>query len=151
MFYYFNYDKILLVGSETMNELELAGALILDDEKKLLLIHRSSKKRTQWELPGGKVEKNEDIKDAAVRELKEELDVDINITKYLGSDISIEDDVTLKYHWFLAYVSNGTPRLVEDKFDDMKYFSKDELLMKEDLSSNMKVLVKKIDITKINY
>lgn len=35
---------------------------------------------------------------------------------------------------------------MEEKFDEIKYFSKDELINRNDLSSNMKVLLKKIDI-----
>ncbi len=32
-----------------------------------------------WEFPGGKMEKNEDPRDCVVRELKEELDMDIQV------------------------------------------------------------------------
>lgn len=133
-----------------MNEIELAGALILNDEKKLLLIHRNSPNRVQWELPGGKVEKYEKPIDTAIRELKEELDIKINIEKYLGYDISLEDEIVLKYHWFLSYIIDGDPILTEDKFDCINYFSKNELSQMDDLSSNMKVLIKKIDISKLN-
>lgn len=131
-----------------MEKLKLSGAIILDNEGKMLLIHRNSKTRIQWELPGGKVEQDESIEEAAIRELKEELDINISIDKYLGYDISNEDETTLEYHWFLSSITEGIPKLMEDKFDEMKYFSKDELIIRDDLSSNMKVLIKKIDINK---
>ena len=135
-----------------MKKLKLAGAVILTNERKLLLIHRNSKTRIQWELPGGKVEKDEECEAAAIRELKEELGVDINIIKYLGCDNSNEDNTILEYHWYLASIIEGRPKLMEEKFDELKYFSKNELIKRNDLSSNMKVLIKKIDIYNIiNY
>lgn len=127
-----------------MKTLELAGTIISNKQDEILLIHRNSSKRIQWEIPGGKVEDNENAMDAAIRELKEELDVDINISKYLGCNISVEDDILLKYHLFLASIISGSPKLMEDKFDDMNYFSRDELKNMNDLSSNMKMLVKKL-------
>ena len=82
----------------TKNLLELAGAVILNSYDEVLLIHRNSSERVQWEIPGGKIEKDESARSAAIRELKEELDVDISISKYLGCNNSVEDDLLLKYH-----------------------------------------------------
>ena len=128
----------------TKNLLELAGAVILNSYDEVLLIHRNSSERVQWEIPGGKIEKDESARSAAIRELKEELDVDISISKYLGCNNSVEDDLLLKYHLFLASIVSGSPRLIENKFDKMDYFSKSELKNMDDLSANMKMLVKKI-------
>ena len=128
----------------TKNLLELAGAVILNSYDEVLLIHRNSSERVQWEIPGGKIEKDESARSAAIRELKEELDVDISISKYLGCNNSVEDDLLLKYHLFLASIVSGSPRLLENKFDKMDYFSKSELKNMDDLSANMKMLVKKI-------
>ena len=128
----------------TKNLLELAGAVILNGYDEILLIHRNSSERVQWEIPGGKIEKDESARSAAIRELKEELDVDISISKYLGCNNSLEDDLLLKYHLFLASIVSGSPRLLENKFDKIDYFSKSELKNMDDLSANMKMLVKKI-------
>ena len=128
----------------TKNLLELAGAVILNSYDEVLLIHRNSSERVQWEIPGGKIEKDESARSAAIRELKEELDVDISISKYLGCNNSLEDDLLLKYHLFLASIVSGSPRLLENKFDKIDYFSKSELKNMDDLSANMKMLVKKI-------
>ena len=128
----------------TKNLLELAGAVILNSYDEVLLIHRNSSERVQWEIPGGKIEKDESARSAAIRELKEELDVDISISKYLGCNNSLEDDLLLKYHLFLASIVSGSPRLLENKFDKIDYFSKSELKNMDDLSTNMKMLVKKL-------
>ena len=130
--------------------LELAGALIIDDNK-LLLIHRNTKNRIQWELPGGKLEKNETPEKAVARELLEELNVNVTIEKYLGCKESIEDDIVLKYHWYKCNLSsrNETVKLMEDKFDKFQYFTKEDINNCKELSSNMEILKDFIDIENI--
>lgn len=132
-----------------MNKIELAGAIILDKQNKILLIHRNTKDLKQWELPGGKIEPGELPKQAVIRELKEELNIDVKIVKYMNFKEFEDDGVILKYHWYLCEIETGVPELVELKFNDMKYFSKKELEINEELSSNMKVMISNIDIDAI--
>lgn len=132
-----------------MNKIELAGAIILDKQNKILLIHRNTKDLKQWELPGGKIEPGELPKQAVIRELKEELNIDVKIVKYMNFKEFEDNGVILKYHWYLCEIETGVPELVELKFNDMKYFSKKELEINEELSSNMKVMISNIDIDAI--
>jgi 8-oxo-dGTP diphosphatase len=90
-------------------QISLAGCLIFDRQGKLLLIHRNTPKRTQWELPGGKVDAGEEPEDAAVRELKEELGVTVRLLKKAGERDFTEDGYTMHYVWFRAEVTSGTP------------------------------------------
>ena len=54
--------------------------IIEKDDKKILLMKRKNTGNDDgmYELPGGHLEKNEDLYDAMIRETKEELDIDIN-------------------------------------------------------------------------
>ena len=55
---------------------------ILNDYGQILLQKRSGNKKNypnMWALCTGHVEKNEDVQDAAIRELKEELGIDVSI------------------------------------------------------------------------
>src|SRR4051812_33067248 len=61
----------------------LAGCVILDEDGRVLLLHRSGNP-IQWELPGGKVEDGEAAEAAAKRELLEELGVHVSETVHLG-------------------------------------------------------------------
>jgi 8-oxo-dGTP diphosphatase len=58
-----------------------AEVVVVNDENKLLLIKNP---RRGWELPGGGVEKGEAIKAAAVREVKEETGIDVELLKFCG-------------------------------------------------------------------
>ncbi|RVU26860.1 NUDIX domain-containing protein [Sandaracinomonas limnophila] len=54
---------------------EAAGGVVVNEETKVLWIHRLGK----WDLPKGKLEKGEKFKVAAIREVKEECNVDANL------------------------------------------------------------------------
>ncbi len=129
--------------------MELAGAILFDKNHKILLIHRNTKDSKQWELPGGKLEEKELPDQAVIRELREELNIEVQIIKYIGLKESEEKGNLLKYHCYQCKIENGTPELMEEKFDDIKYFSKNELLENKELSSNMKVLISNTDIDNI--
>ena len=53
---------------------------LIDNDDQILISKRPEKKHLSgyWEFPGGKVEKNEIPKNAIIREVKEELNVNIN-------------------------------------------------------------------------
>ena len=58
-----------------------AGAIVLNDQKEILLIKGP---RRGWEPPGGRVEVGESIREAAIRETKEESGIDIEIINFCG-------------------------------------------------------------------
>src|SRR3954468_22752721 len=103
--------------------ISLAGCIILDADARVLLIHRRTPHRTQWELPGGKIEGGEDPAAAAARELHEELGVQVDIVRELGRQTFSEDGHELHYTWFGANILAGTPTLMEPKYDELRYFT----------------------------
>ena len=58
-----------------------AATIVLNDEKEILLIKGPWR---GWEMPGGQVEEGESLKDAAIRETKEETGIDIEVLKFCG-------------------------------------------------------------------
>lgn len=125
-----------------MKKIILAGCVIQNPQGKILLIHRNTPQRTQWETPGGKIEEDEDAEQTAVREIKEEVGVDIEIIRRLGQKDFQEDEFVMEYIWFLAKVVSGEPKLMEEKYDKLDYFSWEELNQMNDLSGNAQNLVK---------
>lgn len=59
--------------------IDVAVGIVLRDDGRVLLGQRPAGKPWPewWELPGGKIEPGETVREALVRELKEELDIDV--------------------------------------------------------------------------
>lgn len=55
-----------------------AAAIVINEKNEILLIKGPAR---GWEMPGGQVVEGESIKEAAVRETKEESGIDIEIIK----------------------------------------------------------------------
>ena len=63
---------------------DVVGAFVEYDGK-ILLLHRQDHKPqgNTWAVPGGKVDKGEDLLDALVREVKEEIGLDLDRNGYI--------------------------------------------------------------------
>jgi len=58
-----------------------AATIVINKEDKILLIKGPKR---GWEMPGGQVEEGESLKNAAIRETKEETGIDIDVIKFCG-------------------------------------------------------------------
>lgn len=124
-----NYVDLLLDGesASTRRQEDLAGCVVLNETGRLLLLHRRTEERTQWELPGGHVRDGETPARAAERKLKDEAGLDVVVVSRLGATTFDEGDVTFRYTWFLGRMQHGSAQLRSDIFDGLRYFSLDEL------------------------
>jgi 8-oxo-dGTP diphosphatase len=108
--------------------MHLSGVIIPNDNGEILLLHRSNPRRTQWEIPGGKIEDGEDASSAAAREALEELSAEVTIIRELGSESFSEDGHNILYTWFLGAAHKTQPTIGEpDKYDDLRYWSPEVL------------------------
>ena len=58
-----------------------AATIVLNEQNEILLIKGPMR---GWEMPGGQVEEGESLKEAAIRETKEEAGIDVEILKFCG-------------------------------------------------------------------
>ncbi|MDA7818179.1 (deoxy)nucleoside triphosphate pyrophosphohydrolase [Sulfurimonas sp.] len=77
---------------------------IIDKSKKVLIAKRPADKPmpNKWEFPGGKLEKNETLHECGVREIKEEMDLDVELDKYLGYEELVFENKDFTLHLFTA-------------------------------------------------
>lgn len=123
--------------------MHLSGVILCNDSGEILLLHRATARRTQWEIPGGKIEEGEEPAVAAKREALEELAGEVTIVRELGSDYFHEDGHDMLYTWFLgsaeARLEIGEP----DKYDDLRYWSLSDLkATRETISANTRNFVR---------
>jgi len=110
------YPKHPLVG---------VGALIVKEEKMILVKRGAEPGKGQWSIPGGLVELGESVRDAVVREAKEEtgLDVEIVVDRPLDAFDNIDTDEKGGFHYhfvllqFLTHPKSGTLKSSSDAVD----------------------------------
>ena len=108
--------------------IDVTCALIIDDENRLLAARRSSKMNLplKWELPGGKIEPDESAEQCLIREIKEELDIDIEVKQNLTPHTHSYPTVTIKLIPFICRQIKGEIALKEHS--DFKWLNTNELL-----------------------
>ena len=114
--------------------IQAAGGLVFNKENQLLCIKRNG----LWDLPKGKIEKHEDQRAAALREVMEETGINmINISDKIGETYHAyreEDSILLKEtHWYKMNSSNYSdlkPQIEEGisevKFESLNWFESPE-------------------------
>ena len=95
------------------------GAIVLDKGSILLVKRDREPAKGLWSLPGGRVERGETLREAIVREVREETGIDVDVEGLLGiaERIVRDDDGDVEYHYvILDYVA--TPRSTSIKAGD---------------------------------
>ena len=87
-------------------QIVVAGALIADAALLVAQRQRPPELAELWELPGGKVAAGEGEADALVRELREELGVDVVVGERIGDDVPIGESLVLRA--YLVAHTGGT-------------------------------------------
>lgn len=116
--------------------IEAAGGKVYNSNNQVLAIYRLDK----WDLPKGKVEKGESVREAAVREVKEECGV---------SNLTIEKELQSTYH---TYWMKGKFVLKRTYWYKMNYSGSEELVpqTEEDIQQAKWLLLDNLDEFKAN-
>ena len=105
------------------------GVFIFNEKDELLLMKRGAKSKNEvgaWSVPGGTVDFGETLKQTAIREVKEELDVAIEILEQLPAyEVLLPEE---SQHWvtniFKAKIIGGVPKIQEpEKCEALEWFS----------------------------
>jgi ADP-ribose pyrophosphatase len=91
------------------------GGVILHNARVLLLLRKKAPEAGFWSLPGGRVEFMERVEDAVVRELKEELGIEVEVESLLCvTNHMVQAD---NAHWvspaYLVRLVSGVPQNLE--------------------------------------
>ena len=106
--------------------IEVVAGIIKNKEGKILIAKRNHAKAqgNLYEFPGGKVEKNETYEDALKREIKEELDMDIEVLNKFDEEIFEYPEKTIKLIAFNALFNDN--HLIMKEHEDIKWIETSE-------------------------
>ncbi|MCH5258443.1 MAG: 8-oxo-dGTP diphosphatase MutT [Lachnospiraceae bacterium] len=92
---------------DTRKHVHVAAAIIMDDGKIFATQRAHGEFKDGWEFPGGKIEPGETPKQAAKREVMEELDTEIEVGELFDTVEYDYPDFHLTMHCFLCTVKSG--------------------------------------------
>jgi len=99
-------------------------AAIIKKNNFYLIVQRNRKKHLglKWEFPGGKVDNNESFEQALSREIKEELNIEINIQKKFAEERYKDEKIDIVLHYYICSIKSGTIKLNEH--EDLAWIEK---------------------------
>ena len=95
--------------------IDVTCAIIEGEPGKVLVAQRSAEMKLplKMEFPGGKVEPDESPEESLIREIKEELDVDIEIVSGIAANQHSYPDFSINLIPFVCRITNGEIALRE--------------------------------------
>ena len=100
-----NIRKIRVVAASIVIENRLLIAQRAEDMSSALL----------WEIPGGKVEDGESDREALIRELKEELSIEVEVQGFVGMSCVVVGSKEIEMYVYHCTIQKGIPRAIEHK------------------------------------
>ncbi|MEM7333447.1 MAG: NUDIX domain-containing protein [Chloroflexota bacterium] len=105
--------------------MKVGATVAIIKENKVLMTLRSDWEI--WCLPGGHVDEGESVAEAAIREAREEVGVDVALTRYVGVYSRIGGDATMHLHLFTAEIVGGSLAPQPDEVLDIQFFDPSNL------------------------
>lgn len=108
------------------------SAVVTDDEGAILLILRTD--NGYWSIPGGGVKPGESVRDAAVREVKEETGIDCEVTGLVGiysdpNHVAAYDDGEVRQEFSICFTTRmlGGTLATSPESSDVRFIHPDAL------------------------
>jgi ADP-ribose pyrophosphatase YjhB (NUDIX family) len=109
------------------NPAPAVGVIVVEEGKVLLVQRKFEPRKGGWTLPAGFVEYEEHVEDCAVRELKEETNLDVELTGLFGAYSAMDDPrVRVVLLLYTGRRTGGDLRAGDDAVD-ARFFSIDQL------------------------
>lgn len=129
-----------------------AGGIVFNNKGQVLVVQHSTNKH--WGFPKGHVEAGQTVKEAALREVKEEGGIDAEIiekvgeSKYIYTNKAKEKVFKMVTIFLMKYIS-GDIKDHDFEVSDLGWFSEDEALQKLSFSNDKLLLKKATEMIKL--
>lgn len=108
-----------------MKKIEVVAAIIVKEKKVFATQRGYGEFKDGWEFPGGKIELGESSEEALVREIREELDVDIKVGRLLETVEYDYPRLHLTMHCFICELLSE--EIILKEHEDAKWLAEEEL------------------------
>lgn len=121
--------------------MKVAVAIITDEQNRILITQRPfhAPHGGLWEFPGGKLELNESAEEALLREIKEEVGLNILQHQLLGQINHQYPDKSVQLIVFLVTQFSGKASCLEGQLN-MKWIEKDNLSCNDFPEANHRII-----------
>ena len=133
-----------------MKSIEVVAAIIIKNGKIFACQRGYGEWKDWWEFPGGKIESGETPEDALMREIREELSIEISIDRHLTTVDYDYPNFHLTMHCYLCYLKDDVqPHLLEheaarwlgrSELEEVKWLPADVEVIKA-LSEDKRIIV----------
>ncbi len=122
--------------------MDYTGIIIENEDRKMLFQLRDNKpdipNPNKWGIFGGGIEKNETPKEAAIRELKEELNL---LVKSKDLKLITKINLLFKKYFIFKLKINSTQKLIQKEGASMGFFSRKKILRKKNLVHSLRIFL----------
>jgi 8-oxo-dGTP diphosphatase len=127
-------------------KIEVVAAVIVKDGHILATQRGYGEFKGKWEFPGGKVHENEFEEEALIREIKEELNADINIIDFLTTVRYSYPTFNLIMHTYICTLNSNVEFVYHNddelEHDNMIWLDKEDLDLLDWLPADIKIIEK---------
>lgn len=125
-----------------MKQEKSCGAIVLNSNNEILLVHHNS---GHWDFPKGHIEAEETEEQTAIREVKEETNIDIKVNKNYRyvTNYSPKEGVMKEVVYFLAKNIDNTTKPQLSEVNEVKWFKFEEAIEKITFD-NSKIILKQL-------
>lgn len=123
-----------------MKQEKSCGCIIINDKKEVLLIHHNA---GHWDFPKGHVESGETEIETAIREVKEETNIDVEVneeyrysTKYSPKEGTIKEVI-----YFLARNLSDNKQAQLEEVSEVKWFTMKDAIDKITYDTSRDILI----------
>lgn len=110
----------------------ITGGIVFNNDKYLLVQERKETCYGKWNLPAGRLDSGESIKDGAIREIKEETGYDVELSDIIQIGDRNMGKVPIISFIFLTKILDGSISFDQEELLDVKWFSYEEIVAMED-------------------
>ena len=121
-----------------MKKIEVVAAVIIQNNRVFATQRGYGDFKDGWEFPGGKVESGETPEEALIREIREELDVEISVDTFLCTVDYDYPKFHLTMHCYLCSIISGELILLEH--EAAKWLDKDSVWTVDWLPADVEVV-----------